>query len=93
MTYGCEVVYDAETAALVRAEIQARLGGECPCDRDEPCPLLPRSGVTSLPVPAQRTSGHLVDPEHASHALNRIPLGVEADPHVGAAGRDIGVAQ
>lgn len=51
VTYGCEVVYDAETAALVRAEVQARLGGECPCDRDETCPLLPLKFAPSVPMP------------------------------------------
>lgn len=50
VSYGCEVAFDAETAAKVRAEVSARLGGMCPCDRDEPCPLLPQSSAPLLPT-------------------------------------------
>ena len=39
--YGCEVVFDEATAELVQAEIRARLGGVCPCEADQPCPMLP----------------------------------------------------
>ena len=40
--YGCELLFDAETAVVVRREISAAMGGECPCEADGSCPLLPR---------------------------------------------------
>jgi hypothetical protein len=53
MTYGCEILFDAETAERVKREVRDRMGGECPCDRDEQCPLLPAgsSGLVVLPMP------------------------------------------
>ena len=41
--YGCYVLFDAETAAEVQAEVRAKMGGVCPCDEDKQCPLLPAS--------------------------------------------------
>jgi hypothetical protein len=53
--YGCDVVFDAETAKRVRAEVSARLGGVCPCEADVPCPLLPADmGTLFLPAPQLR---------------------------------------
>lgn len=53
MTYGCEILFDAETAERVKGEVRSHMGGECPCDRNEACPLLPAdgSGLTFLPMP------------------------------------------
>lgn len=53
--YGCELVFDVETAAKVRAEVSSRLGGVCPCEADESCPLLPENLRTVfLPEPRVR---------------------------------------
>lgn len=38
--YGCEVLFDAETAAKIRNEIRSKMGF-CPCDKGLRCPLLP----------------------------------------------------
>lgn len=53
--YGCELVFDAETAEMVRAEVSSRLGGVCPCEADDPCPLLPADmSILFLPTPQLR---------------------------------------
>lgn len=39
--YGCEILFDAPTAEAVKAEVRRQLGGECPCDIGQTCPLLP----------------------------------------------------
>jgi hypothetical protein len=39
--YGCDILFDAETAAAVKRDISAAMGGECPCMQDRACPLLP----------------------------------------------------
>lgn len=52
--YGCEVLYDAETAERVKAQVRGMMGmgGQCPCDRDQPCPLLPENpDAIVLPLP------------------------------------------
>ena len=38
--YGCDVLFDAETAAIVRDEVKAKMG-TCPCEQGRTCPLLP----------------------------------------------------
>lgn len=38
--YGCEILFDVETAASVRTELTKALG-ECPCFVGRTCPLLP----------------------------------------------------
>lgn len=38
--HGCDLLFDADTAARVRAEIVAKMG-RCPCDEGRRCPLLP----------------------------------------------------
>lgn len=53
--HGCELLFDAEMAAKVCAEVRFRMGGESPCAEDRPCPLLPRDLGAAL-VPAQRVA-------------------------------------
>lgn len=38
--YGCELLFTAEAAQKIRAEIILRTGS-CPCDTGQRCPLLP----------------------------------------------------
>lgn len=56
--HGCELLFDAETAARVIAQVRAASGGECPCDKGQRCPMLP-DDVGSLfsgpPLPTQRS--------------------------------------
>lgn len=39
--YGCEILFDAETAASVREAVSKAAGGQCPCVAGLTCPLLP----------------------------------------------------
>jgi hypothetical protein len=39
--YGCELIFNRVEAEQVKAGVRAACGGECPCDRNERCPLLP----------------------------------------------------
>lgn len=56
MMYGCDLLFPPETAKKVRAELRRNLGGQCPCDRDEKCPLLPADLSPLLPLPQMRES-------------------------------------
>lgn len=60
---GCDLLFNPETAAKVRGQVRANLGGECPCDRGEPCPLLPADFAERL-IPLQRETR----PETELHA-------------------------
>lgn len=55
--YGCDLLFTPEAAVKVRAELRDKLGGECPCDRGERCPLLPDDMVALLPLPEARQIG------------------------------------
>lgn len=64
---GCDVLFDAETAARVRTEVSSRMGGVCPCDDGRRCPLLPEGfGAALLPMPV------LLKLETLPDALHRI---------------------
>lgn len=59
--HGCDIVFSADTAEKVKAEL-SRQWGQCPCDETR-CPLLPRdSDIANLApclaemVPATRRS-------------------------------------
>lgn len=71
VTYGCDVLFDAETAVKVRAEISAKMGGECPCEAGKRCPLLPDGFAASLiPTPKWAArSGRLVELEQPSRTF------------------------
>lgn len=51
--YGCDLLFSPATAAKVREQARANLGGQCPCERGEPCPLLPADFAERL-IPLQR---------------------------------------
>lgn len=50
--YGCDVVFTPEVAEQVKTEVRKQMGGTCPCEDGQACPLLPADGnVVMLPMP------------------------------------------
>jgi hypothetical protein len=39
--HGCDLVFAPEVAEKVKRELRKQLGGTCPCDENQRCPLLP----------------------------------------------------
>jgi hypothetical protein len=54
MSFGCEVLFDAERASAMQEMVERATGGPCPCKQAMPCPLLPRDGLpVAWPVTQQ----------------------------------------
>lgn len=45
--HGCDIIFTPDTAEKVRGELRKHLGGVCPCDENQRCPLLP-DDITQL---------------------------------------------
>jgi hypothetical protein len=52
--YGCDLIFTPEVAEKVRGELRKRLGGMCPCDRDQRCPLLPDDLTDLMPCRGEK---------------------------------------
>ena len=48
----CEVIYGCERGAALTAFVEATTGQPCPCKRDLPCLLMPRTEADALPLAA-----------------------------------------
>lgn len=57
MLHGCDLLFTPESAEKVKGQVREMMGGQCPCDLDMKCPLLPEDlGPLLLPVPTLRES-------------------------------------
>lgn len=47
--HGCDLLFAPEVAEKVKATIREQMGGVCPCDEDQRCPLLPDDLTDLMP--------------------------------------------
>ena len=52
--YGCDLIFTPDVAEKVRGELRKRLGGTCPCDEDQRCPLLPDDLTDLMPCRGEK---------------------------------------
>lgn len=52
--HGCDIVFTPKVAEQVKAELRKQLGGKCPCDDNQRCPLLPDDLTDLMPCRSER---------------------------------------